>query len=233
MITKRDIVEILNKLKGSEDKFKPYLSEAQFQFELAWELQKNQENYGIEKILLEYTACAKQETDEKRKKRFESDIIVLFKDKTYIAIELKYKTSEAKINDISLVQQAGQPGTKYDYLWDIHRIELLMKKQEGYEYYINDYTCVGGYAIFLTNDASYYNDVKDESTTAYHFRLCNGRKPKGELTWNVNPGEQKDWMKSREKFTLLGEYEMQWEVYYTYRPKNKEKYFKYLVTEIK
>lgn len=230
MITKKDIVKILDKISGNET---PYLSEAQFQFELAWELQKIiGEN---DKILLEYTACAKKASDAKKKKRFESDIIVKFENGTYIAIELKYKTAEAIVNDVHLIQQAGQPGTKYDYLWDIRRIELLKDKNEenekSYEYYIKDSRCVGGYAIFLTNDSSYWG-VPKENTSAYHFSLCDGRIPSEELQWNVAGEELKDWMKSREPFKLSGSYKMKWEVFKEYEHKGNTKLFKYLITTI-
>ena len=226
MITKKDIVEILDKISKNKT---PYLSEAQFQFELAWELQKIiGEN---DKILLEYTACAKKASDGKKKKRFEADIIVKFQNGTYIAIELKYKTAQAIVDNIQLIQQAGQPGTKYDYLWDIRRIELLKEKEKEFEYYIEDSRCVGGYAIFLTNDSSYWG-VPKEDTSAYHFRLCDGRIPNEELQWNVSAEELKDWMKSREPFALSGSYEMKWEVFNRYIDKGKEKLFKYLITTI-
>ena len=232
MITTENIIQVIKELSQNE---KPYLSEAQFQFELAWKLQENKELYNIDKILLEYTACAEKATKEKKKKRFESDIIVLFQNGTYIAFELKYKTSKAVINGVNLIQQAGQPGTKYDYLWDIHRIELLMNKDENtdkYEYYMDNKKCIGGYAIFLTNDASYWGESK-ENKSAYNFCLCDGTIQKGELKWNVGDGELKDWMKPRTPFVLLGEYKMKWETFMPYTYKNKPKEFKYLITTIK
>ncbi len=237
MITQENIIQVLEKLAQNK---KPYLSEAQFQFELAWELQKTFPE-KIEKILLEYTACAQKATATQKRKRFESDILVLLADNTYIAIELKYKTVEAKISDVWLVQQAGQPGTKYDYLWDIHRIELLMHKpkQENdreYEYYM-DRECKGGYAIFLTNDSSYYNNPKKEEASAHHFRLENNRSimPADKIDWNIKEGEhKKDWMKSRDEFHLLDEYTLAWEPFQTenYQYQSKIKKFQYLITKI-
>ena len=224
MISKEQMIDILNELSIKKDE-KPYLSEAQFQFELAWEIQKKFKNV---KVLLEYTACS-QEINGKRK-RFESDIIVQFENNTYIAIELKYKTTEAIVNGIPLIQQAGQPGTKYDYLWDIHRIELLHQKDEDhYEYHLEG-TCIGGYAIFLTNDSSYWGESEG---TAYNFRLCNKRTitPNDNICWNVSLDKKKAWM-SRESFNLFESYCFNWESYITYDYKNKLKEFKYLLTPI-
>lgn len=227
-IVKKDIVEeVLNSLSGKE---KPYLSEAQFQFELAWELKKK---LGEEvNILLEYTSCARKATGDSKRKRFESDII-LATEKDYIVIELKYKTKEAKINGVNLTQQAGQPGTKYDYLWDIHRIELLMNQDSdnqdsyNYEYYIKDKKCTGGFAIFLTNDPSYWKEAK-KGESAYNFSLHDSSvKNAGEkLEWS---GEKKDWMNSRPAFSLDYTYKMEWEKFMSY---GEEKEFKYLITEI-
>lgn len=92
MITTTDIQHILSKLSTRAE---PYLSEAQFQFELAWELQKEHSNC---KILLEYTACSNKISG----KRFEYDIIAVF-DNGYQAIELKYKTTQATINGVDLI----------------------------------------------------------------------------------------------------------------------------------
>ena len=247
MITKTDIQNILQDL--AKNSTEPYLSEAQLQFDLAWELQTNATKYDIKKIFLENTALIGTFTTATgtSSKRFEYDIIVLFNDNTFIAIELKYKTSEADINGVQLVQQAGQPGTKYDYIWDIRRIELLKNNYTGHSIGSNEYKqnsntlkdaiCSGGYAIFLTNDGSYYNTPR--KGTAYDFRLKdkdeNGKSInriiscKDTLKWDADyPLADKDWRKSREEpITLDGDYELEWE---------KSKYytgFNYLITEIK
>ena len=115
---------IKNILDDFGSKEQVFLSESQFQFDLAWELQKKIDK--SDKILLEHTAVIEKGTEKSKKKRFQSDIIVQFANSDYIVIELKYKT-KANRDDykVELIQQAGQPGTKYDYLNDIRRIELL------------------------------------------------------------------------------------------------------------
>ena len=245
MITKAIIKEILKELGNKRKATEPYLSEAQFQFELAWVIK---EKFNNAKILLEYTACimksSKEDETGKAKgktKRFESDIIVLFDDK-YQVIELKYKTAKSTINNVQLVPQGGQPGTKYDYLWDIHRIELLKERPteddqgNSYEYRL-DKKCTGGYAIFLTNDSSYYGAQEQPDDSAYQFRLEKSREidKSKDLQWE---GEEKDWMSPRPSFSFLGNRQLgNWETFYEYtyksRKKEKKKEFKYLITEIK
>ena len=243
MLGKKDIQDILEYL--AENNTEPYLSEAQFQFELAWVIK---EKFNNAKILLEYTACTMKsnKVDENGKskgktKRFESDIIVLF-DNEYQVIELKYKTARSTINNVQLVTHGGQPGTKYDYLWDIHRIELLKEKPEKdaqgnfYTYLLNK-KCSGGYAIFLTNDSSYYGGQEQPGDSAYQFRLENSREidTSKVLVWE---GEEKNWMSSRPSFSFIEKRQFgEWKTFYEYTDKStknkKSKHFKYLITEIK
>ena len=220
MVKRENIVKILKELAKNPE---PYLSEAQFQFELAWYLQKE---FSDAKILLEYTACSTKV--EGKKKRFESDILVVF-GAEYQSIELKYKTAKATVGEVELTQQSGQPGTKYDYLWDIHRIEILKEKNKNeYDFHGigENHKCLGGFAIFLTNDGSYWNSGRD-GDSAKNFNLCE-KKNKGQmLEWN---GEHKDWMNSRQPFALSNNYSFKWE---TYKELTNGKEFKYLITEVK
>lgn len=208
-----------------------FLSEAQFQFALAWELQKEIGKKG--KILLEHTAVIQKQTEKIKKKRFQFDIIIQFNNLNYIVIELKYKTKGNEGDyDVPLIQQAGQPGTKYDYLNDIKRIELL-KKQNSLKYeYLLEGKCIGGYAIFLTNDNSYWND--NQKGLAKYFSIEDGRSIKKgvPLFWNTN--EIKPWMKNRDELTLNNNYIFAWKDYYdTGKQKNGCKIkFRYLITEI-
>ena len=223
MITTKEIQTILSRLSN---KAEPYLSEAQFQFELAWELQKIHDDC---KILLEYTACSNKTSG----KRFEYDIIAVF-DEGYQAIELKYKTTQATINGVDLIQQAGQPGVKYDYLWDIHRIEILKnrsKHSNDYYYYLAQKDCLGGFAILLTNDASYWCQAKPHEL-AFNFSLHDTAIKTGHLDWNICVKPQKNWMKSRCSFSLDNSYTMQWNIFNSYCKNGKKKQFKYLLTEI-
>ena len=243
MLEKKDIQDILEYL--AENNTEPYLSEAQFQFELAWVIK---EKFNNAKILLEYTACImksnkvdKNGKSKGKTKRFESDIIVLF-DNEYQVIELKYKTAKSTINNVQLVAHGGQPGTKYDYLWDIHRIELLKEKpkkdaQGNFYTYLLNKKCSGGYAIFLTNDSSYYGGQEQPGDSAYQFRLENSREidTSKVLVWE---GEEKNWMSSRPSFSFIEKRQLgEWETFYEYTDKStknkKSKQFNYLITEIK
>lgn len=222
---------IKNILDDFGSKEQVFLSESQFQFDLAWELQKKIDK--SDKILLEHTAVIEKGTEKSKKKRFQSDIIVQFANSDYIVIELKYKT-KANRDDykVELIQQAGQPGTKYDYLNDIRRIELLKNQDVSkYEYLLKG-QCLGGYAIFLTNDNSYWQDK--QKGLAKHFSIEDGRTIKrGDLlSWNTDI--IKPWIKSRSEFTLGSDYTFVWNDYYDTKKKNKgsEIKFRYLITEV-
>ena len=208
-----------------------FLSEAQFQFDFAWELQKKIGKEG--KILLERTTAIQKQTNESKKKRFQSDIIVQFANNDYIVIELKYKT-KANRDDykVELIQQAGQPGTKYDYLNDIRRIELLKNQDiSKYEYLLKG-QCLGGYAIFLTNDNSYWKEK--QKGLAKHFSIEDGRTIKqGEvLSWNTD--KVKSWMKGRNDLVLNNKYTFIWHDYYDTKKKKQgsDIKFRYLITEV-
>ena len=156
-----------------------------------------------------------------------------FANSDYIVIELKHKT-KANRDDykVELIQQAGQPGTKYDYLNDIRRIELLKNQDDSKYEYLLEGKCLGGYAIFLTNDNSYWKDK--QKGLAKHFSIEDGRTiHKGEpLSWNTD--KVKSWMKSRSEFTLGNDYTFVWNDYYDTKKKNKgsEIKFRYLITEV-
>ena len=101
------------------DQGKIFQSEAQFQFELAWKLQH--QGWG--------TACLEDMTmkvvkNNKVVKKFYTDIVIE-QDGYRVAIELKYKTAEYNENGIELFDHGAVDLGRYDYLWDVFRIELL------------------------------------------------------------------------------------------------------------
>lgn len=145
MLTTVDIRKIL---QGFAKKQQLYPSEAQFQFELAWEIKKQFQNYNV---YLEYPSAS----------RFYYDIVVEDGDDYYV-IELKYKTKKQNItykgNMFTLRDHAAQDLGRYDYLYDITRIENWSKYNTNKKF-------AGGCAIMLTNDSVYW--AKDGSTCIY------------------------------------------------------------------
>lgn len=232
-----NIEEILIKFANEKRIFQ---KEAQLQFELAWELQKQIErNNSGAKVYLEFLGYQSKKTN----KRFYSDIIIIDKDDNYIVIELKYKTKKADFidgnnNHINLFGHNAPDDGRYDYLLDIHRIELFKYKDENSFQYSNQLqNFEKGYAILLTNENQYWNRTREnaETTNSVDKFFSIGQKDVigGTIRWNTD--QLKKHMQSRPSFVLKGSYECKWTNYCT--QENKEQTdvyqeFKYLITKI-
>lgn len=207
---KFDIKEILKKLFKERPIFH---SEADFQFALAWKIKElNPES----KIRLE------MRSDNFDRKEY-LDILVELDNKKY-PIELKYKTKKLDYewNDkddkekFNLSNQGAQDNGRYDFIKDISRIERIV-----------DSISIG-YAIFLTNDKSYWEASKNVEQSGYvDFRLDtnkqylkNGKLKWGEnITHSVNSGRKNE-------LNLNGKYKLEW------NNTENELEFKYLLVEV-
>lgn len=207
--------ELKDILRELAMKRKVFVSENDFQFELAFLLK---EKYIDAKVLLEY--CPWFDAS------MHIDILVIKDDKWY-PIELKYKTKSLSMEYIDDIQyklknQAANDIGCYAYLNDIARIEEVKSKEPKFK---------KGYTIFLTNDMAYLNNPKKENCFYRDFSLKDGEIKKGNLSWDPNTGEGT--MKGREKtIELSGVYLINWEDYSKIDDcKNGE--FKVLINEIK
>ncbi len=232
-------VDISNIIKNFGKEKRIFQREAQFQFELAWKLQEEIGKDG--KVLLEVCSCTRRATEGKKTKRFYSDIILKDND-GFIVIELKYKTKaeDKSVYGVCLTGQGAQDEGRYDYLWDIRRIELLKNRNDSKYEYANLGKFLGGYAIMLTNDNQYWEKTKESAendnkqTVDLQFRIGENDEVSGTVDWNTE--KRKDWMNSRPAITFDDCYEFNWNSYYcavdnSNKRKNKE--FKYLITHIK
>ena len=171
-----DVCEILKKF-GEENRI--FQSEAQFQFDLAWEIKKEYSSY---EVLLEVLSF-------RTPKRKYSDIIVKDRDGNYIVIELKYKTKKKNIQGIELLEHGATDLGRYDFLLDLRRIELLKKRDENlFAFNHNLKKFVKGYAILLTNEHKYWDFSKAEHYDTLYRDFCISSKDsikKGvPLKWN-------------------------------------------------
>lgn len=120
-----------------------------------------------------------------------------------MAIELKYKTKGDKIllpngEYYDLKNQAAQNLARYDFCKDIKRLECLLKEKK----------IDLGWAVFLTNDRSYWSKGKI-NTMGRNFRIYDGRVLKGRLKWYKRPSP--GGIKGREDSILLSkQYKMKW-----------------------
>ena len=189
-----------------------FYSEADFQFELAWELKvKLDQVPGNFQIRLEYPVIIAG-------RRSYVDIVVINGDEL-IPVELKYKTrkSQYEIKNeprFDLKQQSAQDISRYLFWKDVYRVESLAstlidgRKRWG-----------KGFAIFLTNDASFW--LRDGVGTIFEmYSMAPGYKVSGELNWNYNDSDrlpENHWINKYKKFKRTGNYEVQW---IPYEPKD-------------
>lgn len=204
-MTKQDLQNCITNLAKRR---KAFWSEADFQFELAWEIKQTipTANVKLERPFL--TSTNKTE---------HIDIVVESKGKLY-PIELKYKTKRAMIQDvnnetISLKNHSATDFGCYDYLKDVSRLEGLKSAK----------IVIRGYAIMLTNDPAYYSNT--QRLSAYdNFKIYDGVTLSGHLTWGLTTKGKPFAYDSRIPFSLNGTYTMKWTVYNTH--------LLYLITEV-
>jgi hypothetical protein len=141
-----------------------------------------------------------------------------------VAFELKYKTRELKIKahneQFSLKSQSAQDLGRYDFFRDLERIEHLVKNNQGWT----------GFAIFLTNDSSYWKPPGRPNISYRDFSMQEGRSVTGKLTWGATAGagttkgrEQDIWLKHT--------YKLIWRNYSDF-PKPGYSKFRYLALEV-
>ena len=166
-------------------------SEADFQFSLAWELQKILPDA---KIHLEYCPLLDDS--------MHIDIYVLDEGHSH-PIELKYKTKELKApigsEYYNLKNQFAHDIGRYDFLYDISRIEKMKTICDDF---------ASGFAIILTNDAAYWSSPCTNHTVDAAFRIHEGRFIAGCLSWSQKAGAGTT--KGRHPFELNGSYKTTW-----------------------
>lgn len=187
-------------------------SEADFQFALSQIIQKKHPKW---KIRLEKKENIKQDL-----KNYVD--IIIFAEKSKIAIELKYKTKNPSKQPIfgeeekfELTNQAAQDLGRYFFLKDVRDLEQIKKQKK----------CDFAYAIFLTNDSSYWKEGRKD-TMDKEFRISEGKTISGQRDWNNGS----EWTKKHELLKIKGEYIMKWE---EFSSKKKGFEFRYLLLEIK
>ncbi len=208
-----EMTDVLNELSEKRPVFH---SEADFQHVLAWKIHENHPDLNIRL--------------EKRSILSGKEIyfdILAFKDSKIVAIELKYKTKNldtivtSESEDFSLKNHGAQDQGRYDFIKDISRLENA----------IGTHYARTGFAIFLTNDKSYWKTpAQDVNTVDKDFRIHEGRIIiNRELSWKE--GAAKGTMRGRDApITLKGEYILNWKDYSNLEGQNGE--FRYLLVRV-
>ena len=205
-----EVIEILRLLGKKRPVFH---SEADFQHSLAWEIHKELPNADVR---LEMPVQIDNHY-------IHIDIYIVNRDKI-LALELKYKTcrfaTEVNGERYRLKDHSAQDIARYDLIKDIHRLEHLCSRQGK----------ITGYAIFLTNDRTYWTNPLNKSTVDANFRINDGRLLNGILRWGMNAsiGTTKD----REKpLELNNQYSVHWRDY-SLLNQGKNEAFRYLMIKV-
>ena len=184
-----DIEKVLLSLSQNR---KVFFSEADFQFSLALEIQKEYPEVDVRPEYCPYELH----------KNMHIDILVI-KDGLWIPIELKYKTKGELINYNNEVYHLKNHGAqdlgRYDFLKDVSRIEYIKNNISNFK---------EGYAILLTNDPSYL--LKASKDCIYNnFSLENGIVKNGILSWSE--AASIGTTKNRDKpIQIIGSYLLDW-----------------------
>lgn len=211
------MIDILDVMKNLAEHRPVYHSEADFQHAFAWEVHRCKPSVEVR---LEKPIFI-------NKKKLHLDLLFQLSGKT-MAVELKYKTRELGLNskgeDFQLAGHGAQDFGRYDFIKDIQRLEDIAS-------HIND---CEGWAIFLTNDSSYWNPSCKESIDQ-KFRI-DRRVLSGSLSWSDIP--EKDPTKARkerkgreDEIELKGEYPLQWINYSTVNSEKHEQ-FRFLAVNV-
>lgn len=187
-----DMNEMMSRLSKSRPVFH---SEADFQHALAWEIHKHYQNCSIRlEIKPPYL-----------KERIHLDIWCVHGD-AVIAVELKYKTRGLLVNvneeTFGLLDQSAQDLGRYDFIKDMQRLEQIVSGRSN----------IVGYAIFLTNDSTYWILPRSNQTVDVSFRIHDGRILTGELSWA--PSASEGTMRGRkDKLHVKDAYNLNWKNY--------------------
>ncbi|SRR5258708_3610683 len=193
MITIVELNQIIQNLANERPIFH---SEADFQHALAWLIHEKYPSCRMRLEVNPYTNGQRAYLD-----------ILFYINKIPIAIELKYKTRKLDISysgeDFHLLDQSAQDAGRYDFIKDIGRLERFASAHPR--------SC--GFAIFLTNDANYWQPAKRQSATTFdQFRIHDNSILQGRLQWGnlASAGTQK----GREQvLELINEYPLHWHDY--------------------
>ena len=167
-------------------------SEADFQHELAWRLREQ----GVTDVRLERPFYLGAEP-------INLDLLLLVGGER-VAIELKYwkrgRALDVRGERFVLKNQAAQDISRYDFWWDVSRLERL--RAAG--------AITRGYAVAIASDPGYWQEGRP-GTVDRAFRLHHGRVVVGTLAWTgAGPGT----IRGREDpIALQGAYTLDWRDY--------------------
>ncbi|MBR5428235.1 MAG: hypothetical protein IK118_07795 [Clostridia bacterium] len=214
-------------IKEFAAKGRVFTNEAQFQFELGYEIQKRLDNgESRARVLFEVFSGI----TENGKKEY-TDLVISFPNGNKVAIELKYKSAgkrtanndnigcafiykDKKFGDQLVFPQGAENEGSYLFLKDVYRLENLLR---------NDATYKKAFAIIMTNSSAYCDEHGDTGWNSFELNNNNAFLTNHqEMQWTDN--KHHNW----DSFSLSGEYTCNWENYI----ENHAFPIKYMIWEI-
>jgi hypothetical protein len=190
------IVELNQIIQVLANKRPIFHSEADFQHASAWLIHENYPSCRMRLEVNPYTEGQKEYID-----------ILCYINNLPIAIELKYKTRKLDITYgdevFHLCYHSADDTGRYDFIKDIGRLER----------FVSAYPQSCGFAILLTNGASYWLPAKRQSPTNFdQFRIHENSTLRGHLQWGVLTAESTRKSHDQE-LVLVNEYPLHWNDY--------------------
>ncbi len=139
--------------------------------------------------------------------RMATDIWIRVSDAA-VAIELKYTNralqEECNGEVFSLRDHGAQPPRQYDFIKDVQRLEQALRLPNPADY---------GFAVFLTNNSTYWTPPRQSNIIDADFRIHDGHHiGGGVLRWSTHTGEGTK--RNREEAIVLANlYKLQWRNY--------------------
>lgn len=239
-MNKADVQVCLNSLSARKCIFH---SEAEFQFELAWEIKnKLSDKYKKMEVRFEFPAQKLRNNSSLLKGMGDSrsrpaiDLLVIINDRWY-PIELKYITAKLSDDEYNLVDGNGTDKA-FNFIYDIKRIELFA---DAYKDNFDK-----GFSILLTNNQSYYNSKKINTNTFNYdsFYLTDNRiiggtvwykseaKIRHETPQKANQNVKLRKIDEKKYFNLRAAYPIKWEYYSSVHGQGINSKFKYVICEV-
>ena len=142
-----------------------------------------------------------------------------------VAIELKYRTRKLYLNQggvtFALRDQAAQDVSRYDFIKDIKRLERVADERPP----------ALGFAVFLTNDSSYWKPSRKPDPFDAEFRVHESKAIKDVMRWDnrASDGTKKG---RASPIRLKGSYKCKWRDFSSFGGK-KYGQFRYLAIEVR
>ena len=245
----------INSIMQNIQKEMPFYNERHFQLCFAIALRDHFRFNNEIEVFVEL--FDKQIDDEKHSKRNYTDVVIYDnKDKSYIAIELKYALTDrgrnSKKNDgvdrtrfeykignkkISIAKKGAMDNMRYDYLYDVKRLESLKKKERAIEI-IQSASFQKGYAVLVSNDKGLWTNCALEEGAEYKttvetnyklFCIGNGSRTAEMCEWKKEKACAEN---KRKGFQLSKRYLCSWSEEYCKDENNNSPPFRYLVLTV-